>query len=750
VENDPFLNFISDLSNKIKVEKEHKQLIENINNSDTIDENKGSLETLILKIKEKINNIPSAEVKEIKPELSVSEIIKKDLETVVIETNEEKEADFGDFVSKLKDILSNKEKLKPSVLPEEKKNTSTIKETASGNKIDYKEEIQKAIKSKSIKVEKNKEQTSSYVKELDNIKANVISETENSKVTEIKKLIEEYADKYIKKALVMSEYAGGGGTNAVQFANGGTMNGNLNVTGNYLSGGVNLLDIFGTGGTGSVNKILPGNNIAISPTVGTGTVTINSTTINYLTANRVAISAVDITSNLSVGFVNIDSTAPGTSDLSGIYRLTNEYSFGYPIYRNINGNGSRIERSGGPNAWYIFNSNNNNVYFNTTTGTPWEGVWITIPGRPSPPPSVTVFDPFINSLGTISVAGQGNSKQWNSTYTTVQSYSGTWSTGIQTLAFNENNYDLSITNGNTVNLSALKDNFSELVAASGSWNSNYTTVSQNSAYWADTRYDVTFGQNVTINGNLTALGTSTFKNTIFTTTSALSVVNYGPGPALYVFQAAGPYDVASFYDGDGVEVLHVGNANVGQGGKVGINESNPSVELTVNGQISANNVITALGGNSNQWNNSYSNLVANSAIYLGIENVKNLSDSELSLDLNQFTIYTKRVSSENVFTYNNFVSGRTLTVYLSASHSGVVGHYFPVKTYFGSNGTSNIVYTFSGFATKVIIQNVGDYFMGSTFLIPINVQQYPKVGDYMLMETFGFILQEDDYRIILD
>ena len=118
------------------------------------------------------------------------------------------------------------------------------------------------------------------------------------------------------------------------------------------------------------------------------------------------------------------------------------------------------------------------------------------------------------------------------------------------------------------------------------------TLLLSSPYIVYNNQDTTFGQNVTINGNLTALGTSTFKNTIFTTTSALSVVNTGPGPALYVFQAAGPYDVASFYDGDGVEVLHVGNANVNEGGKVGINESYPGAELTVNGAISSNGSIS--------------------------------------------------------------------------------------------------------------------------------------------------------------
>ena len=117
-------------------------------------------------------------------------------------------------------------------------------------------------------------------------------------------------------------------------------------------------------------------------------------------------------------------------------------------------------------------------------------------------------------------------------------------------------------------------------------------------------------------GGLSALSGATFTNTIFTTTSALSVVNTGVGPALYVSQAAGSYDVASFYDGDGVEVLHVGNA-LGGGdpkGKIGINESNPGAELTVNGNISANGTITAYGGNSTQWNSNYTTLNSISSI----------------------------------------------------------------------------------------------------------------------------------------
>jgi len=108
-----------------------------------------------------------------------------------------------------------------------------------------------------------------------------------------------------------------------------------------------------------------------------------------------------------------------------------------------------------------------------------------------------------------------------------------------------------------------------------------------------------FNSDVLIYGSLSALSGTTFTNTVFTTTSALSVINTGTGPALYVSQAPGNYDIASFYDRDGVEVLHVGNAFNGLSGRIGINESNPGAELTVKGAISASGSLsaTAVAGN---------------------------------------------------------------------------------------------------------------------------------------------------------
>jgi hypothetical protein len=94
---------------------------------------------------------------------------------------------------------------------------------------------------------------------------------------------------------------------------------------------------------------------------------------------------------------------------------------------------------------------------------------------------------------------------------------------------------------------------------------------------------LTVDRDVTVLGRLSSLGVSYFANTVFSTTSAICAYNTGPGPALYVYQAAGPYDVASFYDGDGVEVLHIGNATPNGNGFVGINNGDPNVELSVDG-----------------------------------------------------------------------------------------------------------------------------------------------------------------------
>lgn len=149
-------------------------------------------------------------------------------------------------------------------------------------------------------------------------------------------------------------------------------------------------------------------------------------------------------------------------------------------------------------------------------------------------------------------------------------------------------------------------------SSSGNWNRAYntSTVYQvNSASYATIDFtnskffplsggtitgDTRFNSNVTIFGNLTTTGTTTFANTVFSVTSALSVVHIGTGPAVWVGNF-GTGDIASFYDIDqNIEVLHVGGIN-STNPNVGIKTSTPNKTFTVVGEISATSDITTSG-----------------------------------------------------------------------------------------------------------------------------------------------------------
>jgi hypothetical protein len=279
---------------------------------------------------------------------------------------------------------------------------------------------------------------------------------------------------------------------------------------------------------------------------------------------------------------------------------------------------------------------------------------------------------YVNNLSSqgLIVANGGNSNQWNSAYTNVNSNSANWNSAYNVATVYQNTSGSFATNTLLQSTSALLtpltvtntltsllvlnstfNNYKTDVAsstatllptsiyqnASGNWQATFTVVqsnssnwnssfntgtvySQNSASYATYNYvnsgflplsggtisgATRIDNNLTIFGNLSATGNSYFANTIYSTTSALSVINIGnTGPALYVGNN-GTGDIASFYDLDqNIEVLHVGGNN-GSFPNVGIKTSEPNVDFTVNGQISANNTIWSAGGNSNNWNSAF-------------------------------------------------------------------------------------------------------------------------------------------------
>jgi hypothetical protein len=97
----------------------------------------------------------------------------------------------------------------------------------------------------------------------------------------------------------------------------------------------------------------------------------------------------------------------------------------------------------------------------------------------------------ISATGVVYASG-GNSNLWNNAYVIATAYSTASSTFLtsetdsQTLSFNEGTKDLSISNGNTVSLSAFGTGIDTGVRTlTSNWQSTYTTVLANSSSWVN-------------------------------------------------------------------------------------------------------------------------------------------------------------------------------------------------------------------------------------------------------------------------
>jgi hypothetical protein len=232
-------------------------------------------------------------------------------------------------------------------------------------------------------------------------------------------------------------------------------------------------------------------------------------------------------------------------------------------------------------------------------------------------------------------------------------------------------------------------------------------------------------------------------------------------------------------------------------GNVGVNTTTPNERLTVVGNISSSAIIYASGGNSNLWNNAntiattyqtasstfatnttlntvsglltpltltntltgqllltttyqtassdwqntFTTVSNNSGYWTG--SFKTLTNNENVLSANKFNIFYKVLSSSNVFTFANFVSGLTITVYFSGNHSIPYRHYFPVNTYFNNVGEANYVYTFPNKVTKTVLQSLGNYYLGTAEIIDASVPSITATNSIILNGIFGFLLAEN-------
>jgi hypothetical protein len=251
-----------------------------------------------------------------------------------------------------------------------------------------------------------------------------------------------------KLQIYIQSYAGGGSV-AAQFADGGTMNGSLDVRGSILSGGRDLVDIFAGGGGGGYQTIefnessgfltiAPfGNTVSLSALSGGDThsnsVQWNSvyTTVNANSATTWNYQGTDIKS-LTADWQN----------------TTNSFNIQSPnnasVYTTVNANSAAWGVVGGGSDVSMISAN-------------WESTYTTVNSNSADwNYQGTDIKALTANWESTYTTLNANSANWSNVYATVQSNSSTWI--AQTLTYNEAEAELTISNGNTISLSALNTN----------------------------------------------------------------------------------------------------------------------------------------------------------------------------------------------------------------------------------------------------------------------------------------------------
>ena len=191
------------------------------------------------------------------------------------------------------------------------------------------------------------------------------------------------------------------------------------------------------------------------------------------------------------------------------------------------------------------------------------------------------------------------------------------------------------------------------------------------------------GNVITIDGDITGGSavftsvsalTADFLQTIVSTTSSLSVVNNGTGPALYV-QQDGNEPIAHFIDKTGDDIVFADN------GYVGIGTFDPAEKLTVSGNISGNGQVTVTGNISADGNvfstnvNRISDKVDGLYSYL-IQNF----DSNTVTTATNITDFVNNFSKAGITTGDVITLSATNQAYLLGNSDGSsVNHWYEVN-----------------------------------------------------------------------
>ena len=270
---------------------------------------------------------------------------------------------------------------------------------------------------------------------------------------------------------------------------------------------------------------------------------------------------------------------------------------------------------------------------------------------------------------------EATSGNWNQSYTyftwlTANSGNNTGGTAWQS--------NSALVLGDLTNIASTSANWNQAFTYtnnnSGAIQTNFTNIAANSAYWntaSGGNYLALSGgsvtglatfNNVVVLESLSALSAVYLGTTIMTSYSSLSVIDYGPGPALFVQENSSTGTIAQFNDTYG-SVLYVGNrGSTTYNGLIGVNVTNPGAALTVGGTLSTNAVINDATGTSTQWNAAYS--YANTISALEASNFTNIATTSANWNLayNDVQVITPLTGNWNqAYTYASTNSAYVLS-----------------------------------------------------------------------------------------
>ncbi len=231
----------------------------------------------------------------------------------------------------------------------------------------------------------------------------------------------------------------------------------------------------------------------------------------------------------------------------------------------------------------------------------------------------------------------------------------------------------------------------DLKTLSANWEDTFTTVQANSADWEEsdeilptvTNYlstnnvdiqGITFPLNggnifnntdvfgdVFIHGALSALSGIQVFETIASTTSSLSVENFGTGPALYVFQGSSVESVAQIKGADGTDILTINNVDPDQGQDgVKINFTGSGNTLVVGNLANATALVVTSAGNINTTGQILSGDIPLHDIFLTTEtDSQTLTYTESAYEISILNGNTINLSSINTVVVANSANWET-------------------------------------------------------------------------------------------